>query len=816
MNTLINCTRFYHFIFLLTISIIPFSVLHAEGDEDGTSNIRGTVITNEGVPAAGVTVSLKGTKRNTISDEDGNFHFKNIPSGNYEIEISLTGYQPLIKDVTVEDGKTITVKLYLKISEKQLQEIIIMSNRYKLVKNESDYVAKIPLKRLENAQSYTTVTKDLLKQQMVYSVDNAVKNVAGLQTMWEATGRGGDGGAYYNSRGFIMQGQLRNGVAGNITSRIDAANIESIEVIKGPSATLFGSALTSYGGLINRITKKPYARFGGEISYATGSYSFNRFSADINTPLDSAKTILFRANAAYNYEGSFRDNGYDKGYVLAPSLSVKVNDRLSFSFDAEFYNGSNTSKPIIFFYFPTSDLNAHNPKELGIDYKRSYSAQDILQVSKNNNFFGQMNYKISDQWHSQTNLSRTYSFSDGPYAYFYVAPNSVITGKANATGADYLVRADQSTANSTDEQTEIQQNFIGDFKLGNVRNRFVAGLDVFLNHSNQLFYGDNFDTIPTNGDIPGYGKFNRDNLNEVLQKNTPWEYPYRYKTNSYSAYVADVVNITDQLIASAAIRADHFSNHGSYDQATGKYSGKYDQTALSPKFGLVYQPVKDKVALFANYQNGFTNINGTDFEGKTFKPEEATQMEGGVKLNAFAGRLNGTISYYDIKVDNMVRPYAANPNFSIQDGTQVSKGIEAEIIANPVTGLHVIAGFSYNDSKYIKADADVEGRRPETAMSPYTANLWIGYNLLNGKAKGLGFGFGGNYASDNMIVNSVSNGIFTLPSFVVLNATVFYDQPKYRIGLKVDNLADKEYYIGYTTMNAQKLRSITGSISFKF
>lgn len=816
MNTLIKYMVSFRFLFFCLICLAPFCVLHAEGDDDGNSNIKGIIYTNENIPAAGVVISLKGTKRNTITDDDGEFHFKNIKPGTYVLEVSLSGYESIFKEVTVAEAKTATVNLHLQISAKQLQEIVINSSRYKLVKNESDYVAKMPLKNLENSQSYTTITKDLLKQQMVFSMDDAVKNAPGLQTMWEATGRGGDGGAYYNSRGFILQGQLRNGVAGNITSRIDAADIESIEVIKGPSATLFGSALTSYGGLINRITKKPYDKFGGEISYSTGNYSFNRVAADINTPLDSAKTVLFRMNTAYNYQGSFRDNGFDKGYVIAPSLSVKVNDRLSFSFDAELYNGSNTSLPIIFFYFPTSQLNATNPKELGVDYKRSYSAQDIFQVSKNNNFFGQMNYKLSDQWRSQTNFTSTNSFSDGPYAYFYLVPNSVITGNTNAAGADYMARADQSTANSTDQATEIQQNFIGDFKIGHLRNRFVGGMDFFSQNSNQLFYGANFDTIPKNGNIANYANFNRDKLNAVLQNTPTWQYPYRYKTNTYSSYAADVLNITDKLIASAAIRIDHFSNEGSYDQASGKYSGKYDQTAFSPKFGLVYQPVKDKVALFANYQNGFTNMTGTDYKGKTFKPEQATQIEGGVKLNAFAGRLNGTISYYDIGVKDIVRPYAANPNFSVQDGTQLSKGMEAEMIAKPTPGLNILAGFSYNDSKYQKADPDVEGRRPATAMSPYTANLWIGYSLLAGKAKGFGFGFGGNYASDNEIVNSVYYGVFTLPQYVVINASVFYDQPKYRIGLKVDNLTNKEYYIGYTTMNSQQLRSVAGSISFRF
>ncbi len=118
---------------------------------------------------------------------------------------------------------------------------------------------------------------------------------------------------------------------------------------RGPSATLFGSSLTSYGGLINRVTKKPYGNFGGEVSYSGGNFGFNRISADVNTPLDSARNVLLRVNTAYTDEGSFQDNGFNKSFVFAPSLLYKINDRLSFLLDAEIYRGRNMVSPIFFF-----------------------------------------------------------------------------------------------------------------------------------------------------------------------------------------------------------------------------------------------------------------------------------------------------------------------------------------------------------------------------------------------------------------------------------------------------------------------------------
>src|SRR5688500_10928021 len=450
----------------LKISIllaILFSAFFDHAQDAGSLQCR--ILPADGKAAPSVAVALKGTAKGTHTNNDGEFQIRNIAPGSYTLTISFLGLEAKELFVQVAPGETTLMdEIVLSEDAQQLTEITISGSRTNpFQERRSEYVSKLPLDNLENAQVYSTITSELLTQQLLFSLDDAVRNAAGVQKMWEATGRGGDGGAYYNSRGFVLQSQLRNGVAGNVTSRIDAANLERIEVIKGPSATLFGSTLTSYGGLINRVTKKPYETFGGELSYSTGSFGFNRISADVNTPLDKSNNLLFRLNTAYNYEGSWQDNGFEKGYVIAPALTYRVNDRLSVSFDAEMYSGSNTGKPFIFFYYPAADLGASRADELGLDYNRAYSANDIFQVSKSNNFFLQANYSISDAWTSQTNFTSSYSFSDGSLPYFYLVPNSVVTGDPTATGSDYLTRAVQATSNSEITVKEFQQNFIGDF-----------------------------------------------------------------------------------------------------------------------------------------------------------------------------------------------------------------------------------------------------------------------------------------------------------------------------------------------------------------
>jgi iron complex outermembrane receptor protein len=245
----------------------------------------------------------------------------------------------------------------------------------------------------------------------------------------------------------------------------------------------------------------------------------------------------------------------------------------------------------------------------------------------------------------------------------------------------------------------------------------------------------------------------------------------------------------------------------------------YNQAAWSPKAGLVYEIIKDQFSVFGNYQNSFksngyytTNISGAM---ALSDPERANQFEGGFKANLINGKINATVSYYDIKVKNMlVSTGEYTPSFQsvqAQAGAIRSKGMELEVNAYLVKGFSVIGGVSYNDITDLST-----GLRPNTGGSPWLANFNASYQFVEGALQGLGFGVGGNYANDNKILNSPIDGTFTLPKYLVMNANAFYDTKKYRIGLKVDNFTNQHYWIGFTTGNPQKLINALGTFTYKF
>lgn len=805
--TLLLC---FCFVFLVNISL----------SAQQKATIKGQIALTNNEFADNISVSLKGTRIGTVTDPQGNYEIKNINPGAYTLRIAAVGFTSKEKSITVIAAETIIENFMIISNSEQLEAVFVTGNANKYTKSESSYVSKMSIKNLENSQVYSVVTKDLMKDQLVVNQDEALKNIPGLYQLWASTGRVGDGGSYFSSRGFVTQSLLRNGIAGKITNNVDASNLERLESIKGPSATLFGSLLTSYGGLINRVTKKPTEIFGGEISYQAGSYGLNRLTADVNTPLNDDHTALLRVNAAYNNSNTFQDYGQTRSYFFAPSFSYKVNEKLTIAIDAELSNVDASSMPLIYIPFgeTPNSLNLRSAKDIKMNWSRSFTGDEFMMNTKTSNIFAQANYQISDQWKSQTVLSTSTNQSEGPQTWFYLLGNNEMSRNVwNIDGRDNII--------------EFQQNFNGEFDLFGTKNRFLLGGDIYRLESKTgygflptFFY---FDTVNYAGANPNYYNFNPQATEALFAEGTSFKSLTSLTT--YSAYVADVMNITDRLIVSAALRFDHYQNDGAFDPASNINSGKFSQNAISPKFGLVYQVVKEQVSLFGNYQNSFKNIgylnanvNGTP-QLQAFDPEQANQFEAGVKVNAFQNKVSATFSYYNIEVKDIVRA-GQLPNTNIQDGNQTSKGFEAEVTANPVSGLNFIFGYSFNNSKLNNANGDVNGLRPETAGPENLINYWISYNLQKSKFKGLGIGFGGNYADQTLIYNrnplitgnNADVQTFSLPSYSVLNAALYYDQPKYRLSIKVNNLTDELYFNGYTTINVQSPRMFMGSVAYKF
>ena len=692
-----------------------------------------------------------------------------------------------------------------KDSIKTLNEVTVTSN-YKYAREKSNTVSKMPLKNIENPQVYSVVTNELLKEQVVTNLNDALKNATGITRLWESTGRNGDGAEFYSMRGFSVQPSMVNGLPALTNGNIDPINIDNIEVIKGPSGTLFGSSVISYGGLINLVTKKPTKNFGGELSYNSGTYGMDRITADINMPVK--ENLAVRVNSAYQNKDSFQDAGYSNSFFIAPSIRFEANDKLTFLINTEIYNSTAANAPMVFLSrysplsFSTMELFDNN-------YKNSFTSNDLTINNQSFNMQAQALYKLSNTWTSQTVLSRSTTKTNGYYQYLW-----------DAADGDNFTRFIASV-NGGNNTTDIQQNFIGDFKIGGLRNRLIVGLDYYdttIKNGGSGWVSNGVVSLVNGTDTGDLTQAGTDALLIGTYTGT-----MEASQKIFSAYFSDVLNITDRLSVMASLRFDNFGEKTS----TEDDDEAKDQVAFSPKFGAVYQIIENKISVFGNYMNGFKNITpqsifdtqGDLVEIKKFDPEHANQYEFGIKTNLYKDIISATISYYNINVSNKVTSNPDNPNDVIQGGEVESKGFEVSFTATPTKGLSIIAGFSNNKSEVTKdffPNNGYLGLRPEEAGPETLINFWANYKFSNGSLKGFGIGFGGNYASEYKTLNRSNIGTFELPSYTILNSALSYDANKFNITLKLNNALNEKYYSGWSTVTPQQLRSVMAGLTYKF
>ncbi|WP_149208066.1 TonB-dependent receptor [Flavobacterium johnsoniae] len=757
--------------FLMTISFV-FTFLTTFAQQNG--KIKGTITTSDGEKAAGVNIILKNSKYWAVSDENGNFEFNRVKPNTYILQVSLTGYETLESEVIVAESETTTVNLQLKVSNKELKEVVI-NNKKSILSKKTDYVARMPLTNLENPQVYNVIHKELLLEQVSVDIKSAVQNSPGAVPVTYPSG-----GVAVTFRGFTTGINARNGMETSTNrSSTDLANVERIEILKGPSGTLFGSTISSFGGVVNLVTKKPFETTATEVSYTTGSFNLNRFTADINTPLNEEKTVLFRINAAVNREKSFLDYGFNNTVAVTPSLTFKANEKLTFNIDAEYISSNNTRRT---YHRYDAASGITNPGDLKIDYKKSLFYDDNDAKTSANKVFAQAEYQISENWKSTTLFSFMGENVDRSYQTYTLWLNPYQAARRVGNWGPIY-----------DNYTNIQQNINGQFATGSIKHKLLVGANYNFNKSG--FSSGATAYIDTIDVRTPFDPMRRKTVDATLKQTA-----YPVTTNkTFSVYASDVINFTERLSAMLSLRLDN------YKLDTVEGTEGYNQTALSPKLGLVYQVVKDQVSIFGNYMNGFQNsppATQPDATRLILDPVYAVQYEAGVKVEAFNKKLSTTLSYYNIKIDNAVQ--YDNNGFAYQNGEQVSKGFDFELIANPINGFNIIAGYAFNDNT-IPATGKKAVGAPENV-----ANFWTTYTLQN-TVKGLGAGFGINYVGKSYMFD---DNIFYIPSYTTANATVFYDQPTWRIGLKFNNLSNEKYWDFYG--NSQAPTNFLVNLTLKF
>lgn len=801
------------------LGILGFILLFAVITKAQNGQLKGIVRTSDDMPAAHVNVQLKEIKKGTVSSEDGSYSLTGIPEGKYTMIISFVGLQTIQKAVAVTSGETNNLDFTLVENENQLAEIVVTASRS--MNERPVTIGKMSIKPMDLPQSVTVIGKDVLERQQVLRLSDALQNVTGVYLM-------GTTGGYQEeiaARGypFGSSNTFKNGARYNNGTMPEMSGVEKVEFLKGGSAILFGNVAA--GGIMNIVTKKPKFENGGEISFRTGSYDFYKPSFDIYGGFGNSKVAAYRLNATYEKAGSFRDVVTSDRFYVNPSFLLKLGSKTELLVEGDYLQDNRT---------PDFGVGAIDYKLIDIPRSRflgvNWGYNKAVQLSST----ATITHHLNSNWQ----LRGLVSYQDFDSELFAAARPASTSIKSDGTWVRGLQKS------KTAENYYIAQlDLSGKFNTGSVEHALLFGADAdkYRTESNTYLLTGYNDKL-SNASIRGKNIYDTINIFNPATFNKRNDIPDlaidRVTTSPiqrFGIYIQDLISVTDKLKVLAGVRYSYQNNQRARVDSIAKgktgYVDAYTSNAFSPRVGIVYQPWKT-VSVFTSYTNTFAVNTGRDIYDQPLPASIIDQYEVGAKTDLFNELLSVNVTLYKIINSNLAQTAltlsdgSSNSNSNIKElaGEATSKGVEVDIATKSFYGFTVLAGYSYNDTRYTKANSKNFQTGDRLRYNPaHTANAHIYYSVAPKTAlRGFNLGFGAYYVGDrlagrNPSTTSPTNKLIPLPDYFLFDASAGYAAKKFSVRVKMTNLLDKFSYNAHddNSINPIAPRQFAATVSYR-
>ena len=797
--------------------IILLSAISANAQ---TGNIRGRIVSSDGQPVASVTITIKNSNRTTISNEEGIFSLDKADIGQQVILISFVGLKTVEKTVTISANQSVQLNIALPASSKKLEEIIVYSHRNLNEKMASS--AKSGILNIDLPQTVGTVSNKVITDQQATRVGDVIKNVSGVSLTQTRLGVN----ETYTARGYsigITGGAgsiLKNGLVTNIAGMPEAATLESIEVMKGSTAMLYGNV--SGGLIVNLITKKPKFEYGGEVKMQVGSNQQYKPIVDLYGP--ATKKLAFRVVGTYENDNSFRDVVKTKRIYVNPSLLYKLGKKTTLLVQGDYLDAKLTPD----FGIGTLDsgriIPTTIPRSKFLNVLWAYN-----NVKQSSGSFS-LDHEFNDNWKLSFDgaLQRTDVDSYGAGL-----PNVV---KKNGDWNRTLARA-----HSVEKDATTQINLIGKFATGKLTHQLLFGTDLTkVTTITDAFRISNNGTVVTTYDKinildPGLYVARNDIPDAIVTTTTT------APSNRFGIYVQDFVSLTKKIKMLAGVRWSYQETKqtkiftAATQNTTPGATATANARAFSPKLAIVYQPVKTS-SVFASYSNNFTINTGTNIYGELLDPSIIDQYELGVKNNFFNNRLSANISIYRIINSNLAQQAefradgTLNSDATVKElkGQTTSDGLELDLNGTISKNIYFIAGYGFNNMRFTRTSgakgSNIQGE--QVVINPrHTGNFTAFYTFTKTAVRGLKLGISGFYTGKrlggyNNTVGQVQIGSRLLPleGFTTVDLSAAYTFKKFTLQCKLSNVFNTLNYLVHDNYSIAPItaRQFTGTLAYKF
>ncbi len=758
--------------------------------------VKGKIITADNKPAEGVTVLVKSTPKNAVADNDGVFEIKNLQAGNYTLVVSLVGQKDVEKEITVENNKTTAINIELSLSDKDLNEVVVIANKTSFKTNRTSNSLRVQTPILELPQNIQVVTARLISNQQIFDMlEGVTRNVSGASRVehWDnyarITMRGSNVAAFRNGMNVSTDW-------GPLTE--DMSMVERIEFVKGPAGFMLANGDPS--GFYNVVTKKPSGRNKGEVSVSLGSFDLYRATADLDGKLSADGKLLYRINLMGQLKGSHRQFDYNNRYSFVPVLKYLIDDKtnVTLEYTHQFSEVNVIGSNYVFSKRGYADL----PKEF-----TTAEANLAPTKMKDRSLLLIFDHKINNNWKFTAQAS---------YLNYNQQGASLWPWGFDASN-DSLMQRGMSIWDVLGT-TKIGQVFLnGEVKTGIVSHKILGGIDM----SNKDYYHDwNQGGTLGGADFNIYAPVYGNATAPVFDRSKNIKERGVHYYNGYNAFYAqdELGFFQNKLRVTVAGR---YTTLKSGDV----YNGDYKKSRFTPRFGVSYSIDKNTAAYFLKDESFLENY-GTDWQKKSFDPITGGNIEFGIKRDWMKGRWNTAVSVYQITRNNVLTADLDHPNptggyYNRQSGQQKTKGVEVDIKGQIVRGLDVIVNYAFTEAKVTK-DSDPKNVGVQVAgSSRHVQNAWLNYRIDKGALTGLGISLGYQYQAKRSPWYVFDGSENSLPDYFRMDGGISYQKEKIGFNVMVNNILNKYLYSGapyadYYYWQAEPGTNLRFTVNYKF
>jgi catecholate siderophore receptor len=630
---------------------------------------------------------------------------------------------------------------------------------------------KLPGDQLDTPQSLTVVTEKLMQEQGNTRLEDALKNVPGITLN---SGEGAARGDTVNLRGFsAFNDFFLDGIRDAAVYTRDSFNLQSVEVVKGPSATLFGRGST--GGAINQVSKAPFLEAADVVTANLGTNSLYRVTGDVNQPI--ADTSAVRMNVmGESSQVADRDYVRNRRWGFAPSASFGIGtpDTLTLAYlHQQENNVPDTGVPFV------NGRPADVPREnyYGLTANSVVTKDDIATARYKHDF--SQDLMVSD----------TVRYAHYFFSWNASMPNFGGNIPTPATPLDdILVGRDQPASTGVQSNLTEQLDLTGRFQTGFIKQTVSAGFEW----SRQ--------TLDLNRLVNPFNSNNNWIPETPLLNPNPWEtQPVEGVSSEQdtvakatSIYVTDTVSLGQYFDLIAGGRYDKFS--ADYNQLTVAGGARllldHTDELGSPRAALIFKPTPLQTYYFSFGTSFDPSAEALALTTKTANlgPVKGRTYEVGTKDQLLDGQLLVTGAIFHTVVDNAQTNDPENPTVTVLNGDQRVNGFETSVSGYLTKHLEIFAGYTYLDGKTLSSGVPAYVGQPLQNVAKNALNLWTEYEFTDQWEAGVG----GNWLDKRY---ADFGGTTTVPGYVVWNAMVSYKLSKnFALQLNGLNLFNKLYW----------------------